>query len=97
MIPLFKVFMAKTASAAVDEVLRSGFIGQGSKVEAFEKELREYIGNDYIATTNAATSAEHLALRLMKDNGVSDGDEVLATPLTCTATNWLRRVLSIAF
>jgi len=88
MLPLFKVFMSETAKKAVNEVLDSGFIGQGPKVEEFESLLKEFIGNDYVSTTNAATSAEHLALRLAKGFGVEDGDEVLASPLTCTATNW---------
>lgn len=88
MIPLFKVFMADSAKEAVGSVLSSGFIGQGPKVEEFEVNLKKLLETDYIATTNAATSAEHLALRLMKGFGVEDGDEVLATPLTCTATNW---------
>ena len=74
MIPLFKVFMAETAKEAVGEVLSSGFIGQGPKVESFESELKKLLESDYVATTNAATSAEHLALHLMKGNGVNDGD-----------------------
>ena len=88
-IPLFKVFMADTAASEVGKVLNSGFIGEGPKVKEFENSLREWIGNHRIAATNSATSAEHLALRLVrKTHGVKDGDEVLATPLTCTATNW---------
>tara|TARA_R110002051_G_scaffold325330_1_gene427143 strand:- start:670 stop:1791 length:1122 start_codon:yes stop_codon:yes gene_type:complete len=87
-IPLFKVFMADTAQKAVGDVLNSGFIGQGPKVEEFEEELKALLGSDYVATTNAATSAEHLALHLMKKGFLEDGDEVLASPLTCTATNW---------
>lgn len=88
MIPLFKVFMADGAKDAVAGVLDSGFIGQGPKVEEFEVELKNLLENDYVATTNAATSAEHLALHLIKGEIVKDGDEVLTTPLTCTATNW---------
>ena len=88
MIPLFKVFMSSTAQQEVGKVLESGFIGQGPKVEEFETELKSYLSNDYICTTNAATSAEHLALHLMKKDFISEGDEVLTTPLTCTATNW---------
>ena len=100
MIPLFKVFMAETAPEEVGKVLKSGFIGQGPRVDEFESRLKSFIGNDYACTTNAATSAEHLALHLMKtckmlhenqgyNKGfLKDGDEVLTTPLTCTATNW---------
>lgn len=89
MIPLFKVSMSPTVGPAVQEVLYSGFIGQGKKVDEFEKILKDWIGNPYILTTNNATSAEHLALHLMKKQGkAKDGDEILCTPLTCTATNW---------
>ena len=94
-IQLFKVFMSDTASTEVSKVLNSGYIGQGSKVDEFEDVLKEWIGNDFISTTNSATSAEHLALHLLKKSfgfgkwsGLNDGDEVLCTPLTCTATNW---------
>lgn len=107
-IPLFKVFMASTAKDKVGEVLESGYIGQGPIVDEFENQLGEYFGNKKVVTTNAGTSALHLALHLLKkpkedwhENvydsiawahhnwpGIQDGDEVLATPLTCTASNW---------
>lgn len=94
-IPLFKVFMSETAPKEVEKVLLSGYIGQGPKVEEFEELLRRRFNNDFIATTNSGTSAEHLALHLLKKPdpekkwpGLEIGDEVLAAPLTCTATNW---------
>lgn len=84
-IPLFKVFMSPTVDNPVTRVLHSGYIGQGAKVELFEKKLAFFIGNPYILTLNSGTSAIHLALRLA---GVKAGDEVISTPMTCTATNW---------
>lgn len=105
-IPLFKVFMSPDAKTEVAKVLDSGYIGQGPKVEEFEKQLKEYFNNDFIVTLNSGTSALHLALHLLKkpgkhhktfhgvagfDNywpGIEDGDEVLTTALTCTASNW---------
>jgi len=105
-IPLFKVYMSKEAPKAAAKVLESGFIGQGPVVDQFEVKLKEFFNNDYVATVNAATSAEHLALHMLKKPatfkkgyegvayhdsnwpGLEDGDEVLATPLTCTATNF---------
>lgn len=92
-VPLFKVFMADSAINEVSKVLQSGFIGQGPKVEEFEKELRSYFNHDYILTLNAGTSVLHMALHLLKRPteswaGLNPGDEVLATPLTCTASNW---------
>ena len=92
-IPLFKVFMSDESKQNALKVLSSGFIGQGTKVDEFESELKNIFGNEYIVTTNSATSAEHLALHLLKNEygswgGLKQGDEVLCTSLTCTATNW---------
>lgn len=92
-IPLFKVFMADTAAAEVTKVLNSGYIGQGPKVEEFEDKLRNWFNHDYCVTLNNGTSGLHLALHLLKTPfnqwaGLSFGDEVLSTPLTCTASNF---------
>jgi len=92
-IQLFKVFMADTAANEVSNVLNSGYIGQGPKVEEFENNIKEYFNQDYAFTTNAGTSSLHLALHLLKKPyynwpGIEEGDEVLATAMTCTASNW---------
>lgn len=91
MIPLFQVPMSQSAPAAVAEVLGSGQIGQGAKVDAFEQALAGRIGNPRVATVNSATAGLHLALHLVT-GGVARGDdpdgEVLTTPLTMEATNW---------
>jgi dTDP-4-amino-4,6-dideoxygalactose transaminase len=105
-IDLFKVFMAPTAADEVAKVLNSGYIGQGPKVEDFEKELRQFFNHDYVNTLNSGTAGLHMALHLLKKpkksiknyHGVAFGDsnwpgweigdEVLATPMTCTASNW---------
>jgi dTDP-4-amino-4,6-dideoxygalactose transaminase len=94
--------MSPTAKDEVAKVLESGYIGQGPKVDEFENKLKERFKTDYVLTTNSATSAEHLAIHLLKNpyvgikgdgivsnwQGIKDGDEVLATPLTCTASNF---------
>ncbi len=105
-IPLFKVFMSEEAPNAAADVLKSGYIGQGPKVDELEAYVSELFNHDFVVTTNSATSAEHLALHLLKAAAVNQkviggwgsteskwpgfqpGDEVLATALTCTATNW---------
>lgn len=66
-IPLFKVFMSEDVLKPVSDLLMSGFIGQGEQVEKFETLLKNYFGNYLVATTNAATSAEHLAIRMLKE------------------------------
>lgn len=93
MIQLFKVFMSKNAAPEVAKVLDSGYIGQGEKVEEFEEELRNFFNKDYIVTLNSGTSGIHLAINLLKNKnskwpGIEDGDEVLATAMTCTASNF---------
>jgi dTDP-4-amino-4,6-dideoxygalactose transaminase len=87
-IPLFKVYMSETVDKRVSDVLHSGFIGQGPLVEEFERDLKDYFWNHMLVTLNSATSAEHLALHMLKREGLEIGDEILTTPLTCTATNW---------
>lgn len=84
-IPLFKVHMAPTAAKKVAKTLNSGYIGQGPEVEKFEKELAKFLGNKNILTVNSGTSALTLALRMAN---LKPGDDIVSTPMTCTATNW---------
>ena len=84
-VPLFKVRMAPEAAVAVADVLASGYIGQGARCEQFERQFGEYIGaEESPLLLNSCTSAIDLALHLI---GVGPGDEVITTPITCTATN----------
>lgn len=92
-IDLFKVHMAPTAAEEVAKVLNSGYIGQGPKVDEFENQLKDYFNHDFIQTVNSGTSALHMALHMLKKPnanwpGIQEGDEVLATALTCTASNF---------
>lgn len=84
MIPQFRVKMALDAKEIVAEVLDSGFIGQGSRVEEFEDILWKELGSSVRpVTVNSCTSAIDLALDLI---GVGPGDEVISTPQTCFAS-----------
>lgn len=77
--------MADDAAAAVQTVLASGYIGQGPKCAEFERQFGEFIGApEPPLLLNSCTSAIDLALHLI---GVGPGDEVITTPITCTATN----------
>ena len=84
MIQLFKPYVSEEAIAAVNEVLRSGWIGLGPKTAEFEARFSEYIGTEYAVCVNSATSALHLAMVV---SGVGPGDEVITTPLTFVSTN----------
>ena len=66
------------------EVLHSGWVGQGARVANFEAALANKLRNPRVLCLSAGTHGLTLALRLA---GVGPGDEVITTPLTCTATN----------
>jgi len=84
MIQLFKVFMAEDVGDFVLPVLNSGYIGEGEKVKLFEKEIGKVVHNDNVVAVNSGTAAITMALRLA---GVGQNDFVMATPMTCLATN----------
>ena len=86
-IPLFKVWTAPDAPDRVAEVLRSGYVGQGPVVDAFERALGDLWGvdPDLVVTVNSGTAALQLALDIA---GVRPGDphrRVALSPVTCTA------------
>ena len=83
-IPLFKVFMPESVLEPLNQVLMSGYIGEGPRVKEFEKQLGPWFGNENVLALNSGTSALQLALRL---SDVGFGDEVISTAMTCTATN----------
>lgn len=87
-IPLFKVFMSEDVLKPVNDVLMSGYVGQGPQVDLFEKILSDYIGNPHVCTVNSGTSGLQLALHMLKDQATPERNEILTTPLTCTATNF---------
>lgn len=92
-IPLFKVYVSSDVDKPLLETIHSGWLGEGPRVQEFEKNLKEYTGNPQLITLNAGTSALHLAYHLAlhqhdyKGYANSNEDEVITTPITCTATN----------
>ena len=83
-IPLFKVFMPESVVEPLRKVLLCGYIGEGPQVEEFERRLGPWFTNDNVLALNNGTAALQLALRLAN---VGYGDEVVSTPMTCSATN----------
>jgi dTDP-4-amino-4,6-dideoxygalactose transaminase len=86
LIPLFKVAMNPTVSQDITETLLSGNITQGPRVTEFEEKLSQKLRAPYLLSLNSATSGLSLALQLL--NLDNTNDIVLASPLTCVATNW---------
>ena len=84
-IVLFHPFVPESAIEAVSDTLRSRWIGQGPKVDLFERRFAERLGlSSAPVAVGAGTHGLHLAYVLA---GISPGDEVITPVFTCTATN----------
>ena len=75
----------------VVDALRSGWVTTGPKTKQFETMFSDYIGKDVEAVAvNSATAGLHLALEAI---GICEGDEVITTTHTFTATAEVVRYL----
>ncbi len=69
--------------AAVETVLRSGWLVQGAQVAQFEHALARCVGTQEAVAVNSGTSALLLSLLAL---GIGPGDEVITAALTYPAT-----------
>ena len=69
---------------AVCEVLRSGWITSGPQLAKFEEGIEEYCKVNKALALNSATAAMELVLKVFD---IKDGDEIITTPYTYTATS----------
>ena len=77
------VALACGEDGAVGDVLRSGWLTSGPKVQAFEAALSAYFGGRPVRTFNSGTCTMEIALRIA---GIGPGDEVITTPISWVAT-----------
>ena len=83
-IVLFHPHIPAKAAEAVTEVLKTRWIGQGPRVEQFERTFSLRFGNGCPAVAlGSGTDALHLSYILA---GLKPGDEVITPLFTCTAT-----------
>ena len=68
---------------SVIEVLKSPYLTCGPKVKEFEQVICDYTGAKYCVAVNSATSGLHIA---MLAAGVTQGDEVITSPMTFLAS-----------
>ena len=81
---------------AVVEVLRSGWITSGPNLAKFEEEIEEYCNVNNAFVVNSATAAVDV---ILKSLDLKNGDEVITTPYTytATATSALHRGAKVVF
>ena len=84
MIPVAKPEIGKAERKAVDRVMRSGLLAQGTEVSNFEKEFSKFVEDRDCVAVNSGTSALHVALLSL---GIGKGDEVITTPFSWIITS----------
>lgn len=82
-LPFTRPSLDEQTIAEVGDVLRSGWITSGPKVQAFEAQLSTLMNGRVVRSLNSGTAALEIALRLI---GIRPGDEVITTPLSWVAT-----------
>lgn len=82
-IAIAKPLIGDEEKRAVMEVLESGQLAQGSRVQAFEEAFAKYVGTKHAIAVNSGTAALIVALQA---HGVGPGDEVITTPFSFIAT-----------
>jgi pyridoxal phosphate-dependent aminotransferase EpsN len=76
--------IGKLEKAYIDEAFRDNWIAPvGPHIDAFEKELAQYVGVKGAVALSSGTAALHLALRLL---GVEQGDVVFCSTFTFIAS-----------
>jgi dTDP-4-amino-4,6-dideoxygalactose transaminase len=83
LIPLFDIRLSEDEVAAVADTLRSGWLTQGPRTEAFEREFAEHLGVAHVVALSSGTAALHLAYLAA---GVGPGDEVVVPAITFVAS-----------
>ncbi len=81
--PIAKPLLGKKEEKYVLEVLRSGTLSIGSKVEAFEKRFAHYLGVKHAIAVSSGTAGLHLSLI---GAGIKAGDEVITSPFSFVAS-----------
>lgn len=74
--------MPDNMSDGVNEILNSGQLAYGVHTRQFEDKLRAFVGNPNLLTISG--NSVFFALKLI---GIREGDEIIASPMACLATN----------
>lgn len=81
---LSKCSLGTEEKNAIVRVLDSEFLGMGKEVQAFEQELKSFLGTSHeVICVNTGTAALHLAIEAL---GLGEGDEVIIPSITYVAS-----------
>ena len=83
MIPVANVITEEEDAKAVYEVVRSGWISKGKKVEEFERKFSKKVNSRTAIAVNSGTAALHTILAAL---GIGPNDEVILPSLTFIST-----------
>ncbi|MFD0556132.1 dTDP-4-amino-4,6-dideoxygalactose transaminase [Stackebrandtia endophytica] len=83
MIPITAVKLGSEVEQSVLEVIRSGILAQGPKVEQLEREFARAVSVPHAIAVNSGTTALVAAIEAA---GIGPGDEVVTSPFTFVAT-----------
>lgn len=83
-IRMFHPHASGEALRRVNDVLVSGWLGEGPVVADFETAVAEMLGAPHCVAVNSGTSALHLAVKIAN---IRSGDEVITTAQTMLATS----------
>lgn len=82
-VPFARPFLGGGEAEALAEVIASGWVSQGPRVQAFEQAFAERVGAPEAIATTSCTTALHLSLYAA---GVAAGDEVIVPSMSFIAT-----------
>jgi UDP-4-amino-4-deoxy-L-arabinose-oxoglutarate aminotransferase len=82
-LPFSRPSISEDDIAAVDAVLRSGWITTGPKCAEFENRFGEYVGSTGAVALASATGGMHLLIEAL---GIGSGDEVITPAMTWVST-----------
>jgi perosamine synthetase len=82
-IPLARPELGPREEELLLEVVRSGSLSLGPKLEQFEHDFGAWLGGGYAVAVSSGTAALHLGVRAL---GWGQGDEVITSPFSFVAT-----------
>lgn len=84
MTPIFKPYMPESISKEIENTLYSGRLSFGEKGKLFEENISNFISTPNVLTVS---SYNHAMLIILSTLGLQQGDEVIASPVSCLASN----------